>query len=191
MGREPEDWAAALDRLLEGDAQACLKVSRLVGGLLAQWRAYDFRDEWPDVIQEVLLAVTMAARDGKIRDRKATGAYIRSVAHYKYMNHLRRRLGRKEDQPLPWEEATEATEWEPGGFESGADVSAEVRLALAKLPGHVARIVFGVYGQGKTYEQVAKETGTPLGTLKRHLRDGLAELRAQFGEEIAEEMALP
>jgi RNA polymerase sigma-70 factor (ECF subfamily) len=55
---------------------------------------------------------------------------------------------------------------------------------MQKLPERSRDIVFGVYGQGKTYEQVAQESGTPLGSLKRYLRDGLAELRKQLAGEL-------
>lgn len=50
------DWAAVLERLLAGDRLALLQLSRLVNGFLARWNADDFRDEWDDVIQEVVLA---------------------------------------------------------------------------------------------------------------------------------------
>jgi RNA polymerase sigma-70 factor (ECF subfamily) len=55
---------------------------------------------------------------------------------------------------------------------------------MEKLPERKREIVLGVYGEGKTYEQVAQETGTPLGTLKGYLRASLAELRAHFAEEL-------
>ena len=55
---------------------------------------------------------------------------------------------------------------------------------MQKLPGRQRTIVAGVYGEGKTYEQVAEDTGTPLGSLKRHLRDALVELRAHLAEEL-------
>jgi DNA-directed RNA polymerase specialized sigma24 family protein len=39
-----------------------------------------------------------------------------------------------------------------------------------------------VYGDGKTVAKVAQETGTPLGTAKRHLRVSLAELKTHLVE---------
>ncbi len=178
-----EDWAEVVDRLLEGDREACLQISRLVTGFLAGWRAYDFRDEWPDLVQEVLLVVIKVAREGKIQNREASFAYIRTVAHHKFVDHLRRHLRRSEDQSLPWGDTTRAE-----GFEAESGGAPEeildLRLAMEKLSDRQRTIVAGVYGEGKTYEQVAQETGTPLGTLKRHLRDGLAKLRAHFAGEL-------
>ena len=43
MSREPEDWAAVQDQMLEGSEPAALKLGRLITGFLASWRAYDFR----------------------------------------------------------------------------------------------------------------------------------------------------
>ena len=43
-------------------------------------------------------------------------------------------------------------------------------------------LVEGVYRQGKTYEEMAEESGIPLGTLKRRLRQALGALRERLGE---------
>ena len=76
-----EDWAAHVEGLAAGDQLAFLKLSRLVTGFLAQLRAYDFRDEWPDLIQEVMLALITASRDGKIRDHRVFPAFVRIRPH--------------------------------------------------------------------------------------------------------------
>jgi RNA polymerase sigma-70 factor (ECF subfamily) len=178
-----EDWAEVIDRMLEGEPAACLQISRLLTGFLVGWRAYDFRDAWPDLVQEVVLALITAGREGKIRNREASLGYIRTVAHHKFVDHLRRHLRRSEDQNLPWGDTTRDE-----GFEARTGAAPEdlldLKRAMQKLPERSRDIVFGVYGQGKTYEQVAQESGTPLGSLKRYLRDGLAELRKQLAGEL-------
>jgi RNA polymerase sigma-70 factor (ECF subfamily) len=177
--RQPrEDWAAVVDRLLEGDELACLKLSRLVTGFLASWRAYDFRDDWQDLVQEVLIAVVLGAREGRIRDRSAVAGYVRTIARHKFADRLKQHLGRSEDETLEWEQALEAGELP--GQPARDDLVVGLRLSLEKLPERTRAVVYGVYGEGKTYEQVAQGTGTPLGTVKRYLRDGLAELRREY-----------
>ena len=65
------DWIAVLDRLLAGDRLAFAKINRLVSGFLVQLRAYDFRDEWDDLRQEVVLSLVANARAGRLRDPEA------------------------------------------------------------------------------------------------------------------------
>ena len=177
VSARPQDWAAVVDRLLEGDEVACLQLARLVTGFLASWRAYDFRDEWQDLVQEVLLALIVGAREGRIRDRRAVVGYVRTIAHHKFTDRLKRHLGHKEGQTLPWEEASERG---LPSAEASEEVVVGVRRSLERLPERKRQVVYAVYGEGKTYEQVAAETGTPLGTVKRFLRDGLAELRREY-----------
>ena len=54
-----------MDRLVRGESAAFLAVARLITSFLRQWRAYDFRDEWDDLIQEVVLAAVEAAALGR------------------------------------------------------------------------------------------------------------------------------
>ena len=185
MGRPPEDWAAVLDRLLEGDRLACMKLSRLITGLLAHWRAYDFREEWDDIVQEVLAAVVSGAQRGSIRSREATFSYVKQVAHHKFVDRLKRHRDRKEDETVEWAEPVEG-QLSADAAAASTDLLVGVRRSLEKLPERHRQIVYGVYGQGRTYEQVAEETGVPLGTLKRYLRDALAELRLEYAHEEPE-----
>jgi len=59
----------------------------------------------------------------------------------------------------------------------------ELRRAIENLPAQQRIIIDGVYRQGKTYAAVAADTGVPLGTMKRRLREGIAMLRQQFGRD--------
>ena len=56
--------------------------------------------------------------------------------------------------------------------EAGRDEAREDALPEAQR-----NVVAAVHLRGETYEEAASSTGTPLGTLKRQLRDGLASLR--------------
>jgi RNA polymerase sigma-70 factor (ECF subfamily) len=72
----------------------------------------------------------------------------------------------------------------PLRVEARQEIVADVRGALARLPERTRWVVYAVYGQERTYEQVAEETGIPLGTVKRYLREGMAALRREFAEEL-------
>ena len=42
--------------------------------------------------------------------------------------------------------------------------------------------MIAVYVEGRTYEEAAQATGIPLGSFKRYLRDGLAQLREELSD---------
>jgi RNA polymerase sigma-70 factor (ECF subfamily) len=176
MSLPREDWAAVLERLLGGDRLALLQLSRLVNGFLARWNAYDFRDEWDDVIQEVVLAAGLAMRGGKLRSRGAVIGYLRTTARHKFLDRLETHLrcGKRE---IAWEAVLDGP-LEP--IQPDAEAARGVREALARLPENRREAVTAVYLEGKSYEEAARDTGIPLGSLKRYLRDGLAQLRSEL-----------
>ncbi len=180
MSGAREDWAAVLERLLEGDRHALLQLTRLVNSFLMRWNAYDFRDEWDDLIQEVLLAAATAVRDGKLRERGAAFGYLRTTARFKFVDRLKRHLRLAEDDHLPWEEAIDAG-LEPSAEAAEPGEARDVRTALESLPEKQRDAVYAVHVRGQTYPEAAESTGIPLGSLKRHLRDGLAALRTALG----------
>jgi RNA polymerase sigma-70 factor (ECF subfamily) len=168
------DWMAVVERLVAGDEQAFLTVARLVNGFLTHWRAYDFRDEWDDLIQEVVMATIAAARAGRLRDALAVPGYVRAVTRNKLADHLRARLRLGVDAVLPWDERIGAGALDVGG--GSPELQADLAAALGELPEKKRSAVCAVYLEGKTYEQASRDVGIPLGTLKRYLRDGLAQL---------------
>lgn len=173
-----KDWIEIVQRLLAGDRLAFLEVNRLVTGCLTQLRAYDFQDEWDDLRQEVVLAVIASARAGRLRDPQAFVGYVRIITRNKLMDRLKDRLQHHEKDTLPWDDATAAAAAEPAR-ESPVD-EPTLRAAVAELPADERRVLEGVYGQGRTYEEVAAATGIPLGTMKRRLRSALALLRERL-----------
>lgn len=178
MTPPPEDWAAVLERLLEGDRLALAQLSRLVNSFLARWNAYDFREEWDDLIQEVVLAAARALRAGRIRERNAVIGFLRATARFKFADRLRAHLRLPAGETLPWEELLEGEE--PAAEEAPPELRRDLREALARLPEKERRAVAAVHVEGRSYEDAAHATGIPLGSLKRHLRDGLARLRAEL-----------
>ena len=55
MTGPPEDWIAVLAALEKGDPVAVAKVTAVIIGWLSRYGAYDQRDSWADIIQEVLI----------------------------------------------------------------------------------------------------------------------------------------
>jgi len=172
-----KDWARVVERMLAGDRAAHLELARLVTGFLARFGAYDFRPEWPDLVQDVLLAVIRAAREGRVHRAEALVGYVRAITHHKLMDRLRVHVRRAEDECRPTEDPA------PLRAAADQDLVADVRRALERLPERKRRAIFAVYGESKSYTQVAEETGIPLGSVKRYLREGMATLRRDFAVE--------
>ncbi|HIL01583.1 MAG TPA: RNA polymerase sigma factor [Myxococcales bacterium] len=181
-GRSGEDWYAVLEALQEGDSLALAKLTRLVNSFLARWNAYDFRSDWDDLLQEVIIASAVALREGRIRDRRAVVGYLRSTARFKFVDRLRVHMRAKEDQTLPWEDVVGRDELSTANTMAPEGLSQDVRGALERLSENRRVAVLGVYLEGKTYNAVAEETGIPLGSLKRYLREGIAQLREELGD---------
>lgn len=176
MAGDATDWTAVLDGLLASDRVAFAELNRLITTTLAQLRAWDFRDEWDDLRQEVLLALVASARAGRLRDPRALVGYVRIVTRNKFMDRLKRHLRHQEDAHLPWDEQT------ADGFALPAEHAArhDLGVALATLTPEERRVVDGVFGDGKTYQEVSDEAGLPLGTMKRRLRTAIASLRRRL-----------
>jgi RNA polymerase sigma factor (sigma-70 family) len=184
MPDSQKDWAAISERLAEGDQVAFVEVSQLVTATLRRRRAYDFRDDWSDLIQEVAWAVIKATREGRLRDRSAASGFIRKITANKFADCLRGRQQRREANTLPWEEAVQRHEPHSSQSAPSQWLAIDLERALEKLTENERTVVVRVYGGGLTYQQVVEETGIPLGSVKRYLRDSLVELRKLFSEEV-------
>lgn len=179
MSVSDPDWAGLLQRVVDGDGLALVQAARLVNGFLVRWNAYAFRDEWEDVVQEVVSAGALALREGRLRDPQAAVAFLKTTARFKLMDRLRSQLGAGR-VALPWEERIMSPEHWLDGDGLGAEAREDLRRALGRVPDKKREAVTAVYVGGMTYEEAARATGLPLGTLKRYLRDGLAQLRDEL-----------
>ena len=180
MAGGAEDWRALQEQLLEGDRLAFAKLNRLITSVLRQLRAYDFQEEWDDLRQDVAWAVISNARGGRLRDPQAFVGYVRIITRNKFFDRLKRRVRQREHEVLPWDEETARAllEQAPAPVDSDAEVWGEVE----RLEPEARILVEGVYRQGKTYQELSEETGIPLGTLKRRLRQALGSLRDRLRE---------
>ena len=177
-------WPAVVARLAAGDRAAFLELNRLVTSVLVQLRAYDFREEWDDLRQEVLLAVVANAQAGRLRDPQAFVGYVRVVTRNKFVDRLKQHLRLKEGEALPWDDQASRVAAPPA---TDLAEAAHLWAAVRTLPEDEQRVLHGLYRQGRTYQEVADDTGIPLGTLKRRLRSALDTLRALLGATRSDE----
>jgi len=175
------DLIAVLSRVVAGDRLAFAQATRFVNGFLVRWNAYDFRDEWEDIVQEVVTAAALAVRRGELRDPQAIAAFLKTTTRFRYLDRLRVLLGQRKGARLALEERIDAVD-SSRDLELRSETRDALRRALARIPEKKRELLMAVYGIGQTYEEAAQSSGIPLGTLKRYLRDGLAELRDSLAE---------
>ncbi len=182
------DWLLVVRRVLDGDRAAYARLIRLVTGHLTSWRAYDFRADWDDMVQEVLVSTIEAYRAGRIDDSGALVAYVRQAARFKFIDRIR--VLQRRGRPVELNEQTDAAvqggslAWPPadGGDGRGVELRLAIREAMARLDPREREAVTWVYLRGHTYEEAAEATGIPLGTLKRALRTALVSLKEVLGD---------
>jgi len=107
-------------------------------------------------------------------------AWLARVARNRALDVLRSRAARNEELPVD----LGADE----GFDDAVFAKLEgerVRAALATLPEEQrSAIELGFFG-GVTHEEIARRTGTPLGTVKTRIRNGLRKLRTSLETSAA------
>jgi RNA polymerase sigma-70 factor (ECF subfamily) len=180
MPEAPIDWMRVVERLVGGDRLAYAQLGRLVTSYLTKLRAYDFREEWDDLRQEVVSAVVANVRAGRLRDSKALAAYVRVITRNKFVDRLKQHLRCRPDERLAWDDETA----QAMAAEERDPRIQDLWRAVGDLPEEEQRVLDQVYRQGKTYEEASASVGLPLGTMKRRLRTALMALRLRLGGEV-------
>lgn len=129
-----------------------------------------------EVTQDVLAEVWCTA--GRFDPfRGSAGGWILTIAHHRAVDRVRseqaarvrtRRVGVR-DQHRAFDEVTDQVILH--------EEHAEVRAALAGLPGPQREAIELVYRHGHTFREAAELLDTPLGTIKTRMRVGLLRLR--------------
>lgn len=169
------DVVHLLPRIAAGDELAvrdCVeRYGSLIWALARRWSS-DARDV-EDAVQEVF--VDLWRSSGRYDPTRATEAgWVAMVTRRRLIDRLRRRQRAVELEPLPddYDQADER--------EIDLDRQTRVEQARAVLrelaPAQRAVLELSLL-HGRTHEEIARETGTPLGTVKSHLRRGLQRAR--------------
>jgi RNA polymerase sigma factor (sigma-70 family) len=124
---------------------------------MALWRNAASFDESRGGIKSWLLTIVHNRSIDRIRTLKSRGTTVEiEAADYS---------GISDD---PWDAVTDAID------------GVQVREAVADLPEDQRAAVEMAYFQGLTHQEIAEETGVPLGTIKGRLRLGLKKLSASL-----------
>lgn len=169
MMRVRDRDAAAFEQLYDGYHRLVYGIAlRILGDIAAA----------EDVTQSVFLKLWSQADSFQSGN---FGAWIARVTRNRSLDMLRTKAARpQEEMPeaLSTDDVLEDTVF--------ANVNGElVRSALSKLPEEQRGFIeMGFFG-GVTHEEIARQTRTPLGTVKTRIRAGLRRLRAVLEGAIA------
>ena len=170
-----EDWIAVLAALEQGDPVAVAKVTAVISGWLAHYRAFDLYDSWDDIIHEVLIRLIQCARRGAIREPRAFISYTGTTTRNLFLDWKRR------ETKLESKELSEPLEADDGLTDP--DTLLDLQRVIDDLPDEQRGMVEAIYFQGHSYEETAKLLGIPLGTLKRRLTQAREEIREKLGKK--------
>lgn len=159
-------------------------MTQLVTGFLTRYGAYEMRDAWDDVTQEVLIAIIRTAEQGKLREPRALVSYVGLTTRSKMIDWIR-----KQKKPgaassdSDFEDQARSLPAEEG---LSPDWQMDLKEALNDLPERERKVVSALYLDGYRYEEAAKKLEIPLGTLKRLQTQGLKLLRGKLWATGAE-----
>ena len=170
-------WSETLTALRKGELEARDRVARLVIGTLDALGAYELRDSWDDVVQEVL--ITLLQHAPREPGDASGAAYIRRIATRLYLDRIRAERGRRRSgatwrRTVPLDEA-ESLPADDTSVEAALEL--DLARALEMLDPRLQRVIECKYRLGATDAEGAERLGESLGTYKRLAREALAELR--------------
>lgn len=121
--------------------------------------------------------ITAFERIAEFRGEGAFGGWVRRIAARLYVRRFRRRLALDGASEL-----VEAAD-QGGPGEGAAALKIDLDEALASLSPAERTCVSMGFGAGLSHAEIAEALGTPLGTVKSHVKRGLEKLRRRMGAD--------
>lgn len=172
-----------LQRIAAGDARAvqeCIEAySSLVWSLARRFTRSTADAE--DAVQEIFLDLWKSAARFE-PGRASEKTFVAMVARRRLIDLLRRAERRPRLTAIP--EDFDFPDDHQERLEQGVEVARAARALQALKPEQRRVLVLSVY-HGMSHGEIVESTGLPLGTVKSHIRRGLAEIRARLNERAA------
>lgn len=180
---DPVDPIGALIVLIaDGDRDAFARLYDLLSprvfGLIL--RVLVDRAQSEEVLQDVFLEVWQSA--GRFAPNKGQGrSWLLTIAHRRAIDRVRSaQASTDRDVRAGFRDLAAA----PAGVAEQVELRIEsqrVAGALRQLPEVQQEVITLAYYGGYSQSEIAALTGTPLGTVKTRMRDGLTRLRVEMG----------
>jgi RNA polymerase sigma factor (sigma-70 family) len=128
-----------------------------------------------EIVQDVMLTIWRKA--GLFDPHRAqVSAWIYQIARNRQID-----IRRKENRPVPEELAEDpGAEPDAGQILAIEQEAGKLRQALARLKGDQQDMIKKAYMGEMTHQEISKQTGLPLGTIKSRIRLGLERLRHEL-----------
>jgi RNA polymerase sigma-70 factor, ECF subfamily len=141
-----------------------------------------------EITQEVFLLVWKNASTYKMEQGRVA-AWLSGITRHRAIDALRRKDARPDGHRLDWVLAVEEPDL-PDGSEPVENMVEEhqqaqnIQKVVSNLPAEQQQVLILAYFQGMTQEEIAAQTGEPLGTVKTRIRLAMQKLRSQMVETI-------
>lgn len=169
-----------LPRIAAGDERAvreCVaRYGALVWSLARRWTVDALDAE--DAVQDVFIDLWRTA-DRFDASRASEAGWVAMVARRRLIDRSRRRLRGPQLEPFPMGFDIEDESDGDRDAEIDRDARAErARAVLRSLAPSQRKLLELSLLDGKTHDEISRETDLPLGTVKSHIRRGLLRARA-------------
>ena len=161
-------------------------MTRIIGARLRRLGAYDLRDDWEDLSQEVVWALVRAVREDRAPATGMVAAYIGSVVYNQFVSRLRRRNAHPDERGDSFDEETTAVcPTTLLGVESTHEERLCARLALATLGEDLQELLVAHYVEGRTIEMLVAATRRSRASVNRDLKRAREAFRnALLGADV-------
>lgn len=185
QGQRDDTWSRLLEQVgQQRDEQAFASLFAHFGPLIKGFCLGNLNANFPpdaaeEVVQEVMFKVWQKS-PGYDASKAAASTWIFTVMRNCRIDMIRRNRRTPADSETIeiddiWDEADDDRAYV---YMQQASNEALIDKSFTQLPPEQRQVLTQVYMQGKTHQQIAIETGLPLGTVKSRVRIGLKKMHS-------------